>query len=85
MKLLYCRKCQDILKMVPMAPRKCWCSVSSGKLNWDTSATVRGEHAEVIVIDNESFELALSGKDAPRTGINAWLVPHEEGTSIKWL
>jgi len=63
MKLLMCRKCQDIIKMQSFE-RACMCGLSKGRYLKDGHhAEYSGQYAVVIGVDNDSLRKAIVDTD----------------------
>jgi hypothetical protein len=91
MKLLYCRLCQDALKLLPQE-RTCRCGHVSGRYDPMTHhATVVGRHAEVVGLDNREFLQALKSADLEPTvfgvgpDVRSWLYPHNYDKVVRVL
>ncbi len=68
MKLIRCKECDDVVRLVHTEWRKCDCGNSGGQYNEDLlSATVGGE-CEVIGIRNDFF--TKSKKERTKDGVN---------------
>lgn len=61
MKLLNCKRCDDVVKLVDIRTRTCECGAASGKLEGDERATVTGP-ARVFVIRWEDYDGAMPGE-----------------------
>lgn len=55
MKLLFCLKCNDTLKLQYLVPRKCKCGESGGQYVNHNDAHLYGEHARSIGVDNRDL------------------------------
>ena len=77
MKLIYCKKCQDIVRL-DTDPRKCGCGKSSGCYIDDLRAEIKGPCIP-IGIDNRSFCVAVTRR--PQSGLGsrfeAFVIPME--------
>lgn len=62
MKLLFCRACGDIVRLLT-DPRRCRCGKSSGAYVTEMETVVHGEPAEVIGIDSNAIERAVRKVD----------------------
>jgi hypothetical protein len=61
-KLLFCRACGDIVKLLG-TPRACRCGKAYGLYVSDREVTIYGEFAEVIGADNKAVEEACRKVD----------------------
>ena len=70
MKLIRCKKCEDVVRLVHTEWRQCDCKKSGGQYNDDMiSATVGGD-CEVIGLRNDYFELKPFSKARNKDGLN---------------
>lgn len=79
MKLIYCRKCKDVVRLFPGKVRKCRCGSSSGKYTDGRNAWYKGDRAVPLGI--VGYDLLLSIALQPDSGrgtpINAFVIPKE--------
>lgn len=82
MKLLYCRSCRDMVKLIPTV-RHCRCAKTSGKMDRDMHrAETWGRHAEVIGMGDTPLMHALAHEDLNATvfglgpEVKTWIYPH---------
>lgn len=84
MKLLFCDKCLDIIKLTKII-KSCKCGKTKGKYIDSLRAVYSGDHAIPIGIDNYDFIKALNSQ--PEKGIgkifNAFVIPKKCETFIK--
>lgn len=66
MKLLYCPKCGDIIRLIRRSWRECECGEIRGRYTTELLAEYQGE-AIPLAIDNISFKEAL--KNQPEEGL----------------
>lgn len=60
MKLLFCRKCQDMFRLAIEERRHCKCGLTSGQYDENgEKATYSGEYAVPFGIDNNTFIRAI--------------------------
>jgi hypothetical protein len=76
MKLLLCRECQDIIRLV-MEERKCSCGKVSGKYTNNLLAEYKGETAVPIGISNSTLVKAVNNqpKEGLGTTFEAFVIP----------
>ncbi len=73
MKLIYCLKCGDIIKLTGNNEKSCECGSSKGKYEEDGwHAWYSGEYAVPVGIHNSQFRNALLG-DSRNRGFKAWI------------
>jgi len=65
MKLLFCKGCQDIVK-IGFSTKTCMCSMSKAKLVSETEAMYTGKDAYIIHIENSELREAIINQ--PETG-----------------
>ena len=78
MKLVYCQKCQDVVRPYPNITRSCHCgNISVEALNDNVTINITGENPIVIGISNTSLLMGI--KHQPNTGlgydINSFIIP----------
>ena len=76
MKLLFCKRCQDIIRLCIEERRKCRCGHASGQYDENgETAVYSGEDAVPFAISNPSFALAV--RTQPHAGwgpdFDAWV------------
>ena len=84
MKLLFCTKCQDMIKMT-INLRGCTCGASSGYIKADKVTAVINGPMKVVGINDKTFYEAVNHQ--PRQGygkeFTAFILPHENKSIIK--
>ena len=77
MKLLYCIKCQDLVRLFHET-RTCECGATGGKYIGDTVAEVFGDGVP-FAISNSEFDKALRGRTDNWPGITfeGWIIPRD--------
>ena len=85
MKLLYCKKCHDIILLRKGVRRVCECRKTRGIYIDDLNAEYDGEHAVPLGFDNKSFLQAI--KDQPSEGMGqrfeAFVIPKSCPTFVR--
>lgn len=86
MKLVRCKKCNDIILLRVYEKRSCFCGESSGQYYTDgVKAWYSGEHAVPLGIDNPSLRKAI--KNQPEDGLGerfeAFVIPKNCTTFFK--
>jgi len=79
MKLILCRKCQDVFKL-QLEPRTCLCGATWGKYGEDElHAQYSGEFAVPIGFSNDSFAFAVRHQPAVGMGLDflAFVIPKQ--------
>ncbi len=66
MKLLNCRRCDDVVKLIEDRPRSCECAACRGSLSETGGVRVTGP-ARVLEIDYESYDGIAEGEQRPFT------------------
>lgn len=56
MKLIYCRTCRDVVKLIDTKWRICSCGMSGGQYNEDQITATIGGHCDIIGIPNPFFD-----------------------------
>ena len=86
MKLVYCRKCQDIFKIGNRRKKYCQCGLSYGRCVDKIKVIIGGEYAVPVGIYNPSFVLALAARPKKGRGVDfkAFVIP-EECENVKIL
>lgn len=59
MKLILCKKCQDIIRLREDVIRKCDCGETSGSYTDDINAWYSGDHAVPIGFNNRELLIAI--------------------------
>lgn len=81
MKLLFCKNCEDIIRLIPNRERFCQCGATSGLYRSDGyHADYIGEQAVPLFIDNESLLEAIQNRPkgpGPGEVFVAGVVPSE--------
>lgn len=78
MKLLLCKKCQDIIRLI-QEPRKCLCGAVSGHYLDDLNAVYSGEYAIPLGISNDSLVASVVGQPEKGEGncFKAFVIPKQ--------
>ena len=87
MKLLFCKSCQDIVKLPIMKFRKCQCGKSRGRyLKDEYHAEIQGEHAIPICFLNSTLAAAIRCRPKSGNGMEfVAFVAAEDHPSVKYL
>jgi hypothetical protein len=86
MKLILCKKCQDVVRLIQDEERFCKCKSCSGQYTDDLNAWYRGgEHVIPIGFSNPSLVSAVTNqpKSGWGEGFEAFVIPEECNTFIK--
>ena len=84
MKLVLCKKCQDVFKLpsITGAPRFCSCGSTTGHYEDDLNAVIKGKHAVALGFANSSLRDAVLHQ--PDNGLGkeftAFVIPKKCGT-----
>jgi len=84
MKLLYCKKCQDVFRLISEETRSCRCGKTSGKYISHLEAEFTGKFAVTLGISNDSFLSAIKKQPVSIKGqvvvgerFEAFVIPKE--------
>ena len=73
MKLLFCKECQDCIKLVPQRESRCMCGKSRGTVKPDgLNAIISGDNCVVIGFSNPSLHNAIMNQ--PQKGMGKYFV-----------
>lgn len=77
MKLIYCKNCQDVVRLIEKE-RFCECGKCSGKYTDELNAWYKGEEVIPLGFANSSFVIALSNqpKDGWGEMFEAFVIPN---------
>ena len=85
MKLLLCKNCQDVIRLIQNEKRTCKCGAVSGMYTDSLNAVYSGEHAIPIGFANSTLVRAI--KNQPENGMGetftAFVIPKKCDTFIK--
>lgn len=84
MKLLFCKNCYDVFKLIRRS-RKCKCGLTKGKYSDNLNATYTGEHAVPLGFSNFSLGNAILNQPESNRGktFEAFVIPKNCETFIK--
>jgi hypothetical protein len=85
MKLIYCPKCRDVVKLISDKTRYCSCGEVFGKYTDNVNAAVAA-HCIVLGFENSSFHHALDNAPIdPGRGLcfDAFLIPRDASSVIR--
>lgn len=79
MKLILCKKCQDVVRLIQEEERTCKCGSCSGKYEDDLHAYYKGEHAVPMGFANSTLVNAVVNQPESGMGSNftAFIIPKE--------
>lgn len=77
MKLIFCRKCQDLFRLYNQAWRKCVCGDSGGRYVDDQNAEISGAFAIPVGFHVDEFATAIKHQpfEGPGTTFTAFVIP----------
>ncbi len=78
-KLIRCKKCEDIVRLVHTKWRKCECGESGGQYNDDLMSATVGGDCEVIGLRNDYFALKPFSKGRDKEGLGNIIQGEYEG------
>lgn len=87
MKILFCKECQDCIKLVPQRESRCMCGKSHGTVKPDgLNAIISGENAIAIGFSNQSLRIAVIKQPIEGLGKDfvAFVIPKQCPT-VKYL
>lgn len=78
MKLIFCNKCQDVVRLNRYEARTCYCKESSGKYIDELNAWYKGDCIPLGFV-NSSLSIALKNQPEDGCGVNfdAFVIPKE--------
>lgn len=79
MKLLFCKKCEDLFTLRRFFARSCQCGATKGQYTNLTDAWYEGEHAIPVGFVNADFARAVRNRPASGSGerFEAFVIPIE--------
>lgn len=85
MKLIYCKLCQDVVRLIKDHDRKCSCGKSGGQYLDNLNAEYFGDNAVPIGFSNPDFRIALRNrpKEGLGTRFEAFVIPEMCDTFIR--
>lgn len=85
MKLLFCKNCQDVIRLVQEEVRTCRCGKVSGKYINDLDAIYSGKEAVPLGFSNHSFANAIRNQPEKNWGkeFTAFVIQKKCDTFVK--
>ena len=79
MKLIRCKYCNDVVRLVKQEWRKCICKASGGQYLPDDQNAIVGGHCEIIGIRNDYFDYEPFSKEREEEGRDRIIQGEYEG------
>ena len=84
MKLIHCKSCHDVVRLIPQIWRKCYCGEIGGQYNQDLMTATVGGDCDVIGIPNPFFDPVYKYLLDDNGGKQWYRAKHGWGTQDIW-